>query len=76
MENKTTQALMAERIIKEFVDIIPDHLGSMELPIAKMCARKSVEIILMSNPHFTPYETIPAQGSTEWWKGVMDEVNK
>lgn len=73
MEKETTQ-LMAEAIIKEYQEILPDHLGSMEYPIAQMCARKAVDIILKSNPQFTPYGIETPMSSLNWWKDVYSKI--
>lgn len=75
MENSRA-AEMASNLIKDYIEIIPDHLGSMEAPIAKMCARKAVEMILRSNPQFTPYGIEPVQGAMSWWNDVLIELNK
>lgn len=71
-----SQIKKAKELIEEFQAILPDHLGAMELPIAKMCARLTVQKIMDSNPNFTIFGLEPQTGSLEFWKGVLEYINQ
>lgn len=66
----------AKELIYEFQNILPDHLGAMEEPIAKMCARHTVNKIIESNPTFIPYGLEPTNSSVKYWKEVLLELKK
>lgn len=65
----------AVKIVQKYQAILPDHLGQMEYPIAKSCARAEVTGIINSNPTYTIWGLEPRESSVSWWQDVYKEID-
>lgn len=64
----------ATQIIRQYQELLPDHLGALEYPIARQCAVLAVTKILEANPHAYEIGAIPSFSTQKYWQAVLDNL--
>lgn len=66
----------ARELVNFYTNILPFQFGAMEINLAKQCATKVVEEIILSNPMSIQRETLISVSEIAYWKDVLEKIKQ